>query len=300
MPLLLSGKPVAEAVQARAKSAIDAFRKKTGRAPALATVLVGDDPASAIYVRKKGEMCARLGLGHRDFRLPASAKQAELEKLIRELNADAAIDGILVQKPLPKQLDGQAVFDLLDPAKDVDCFSPHNAGLLAQGRARLLPCTPAGVMEILRHYKIAVEGKTALVIGRSDIVGKPMAVLLTLANATVTVAHSKTRDLAEHVALADIVVAAMGKNRFLKGSLAWKKGCVVIDVGMHRGSVGSLAASSGGKLSGDVDFDTVAPKVAAITPVPGGVGPMTIAMLMANTVRAAFVRQGFLLENSSL
>lgn len=296
MPQLLSGKPVAEAVRARVKNAIDSFRKKASRAPALTTVLVGDDPASAIYVRKKGEMCASLGLGHRDFKLSASTKQFEIEKLIRELNSDDAIDGILVQKPLPKQINGQAIFDLIDPSKDVDCFSPHNAGLLAQGRARLLPCTPAGVMEILRHYEIAVEGKNALVIGRSDIVGKPMAVLLTLANATVTTAHSKTRDLAEHVANADLVVAAMGRDRFLKGSLPWKKGCVVIDVGMHRGSAGP----SSGKLSGDVDFDAVAPKVTAITPVPGGVGPMTIAMLMVNTVRAAFVRRGFSLENSSL
>lgn len=280
--MLLKAQPVTESVYERVARAVEIIRTKTAHSPTLATVLVGDDPASHVYVSSKGKMCQKLGLGHRDFKFPASVSQSELNETVRKLNADPAIDGILVQKPLPKHLSEPEVFDLIDPLKDVDCFSPHNVGLLVQNRGNLLPCTPAGVMEILRHYKIEVSGKNALVVGRSEIVGKPMGLLLLNANATVTTAHSKTRDLAKCVAEADIVVAAIGRANFLGGDLPWKKDTVVIDVGINR-----VAEK---KLAGDVHFDAVAPKVSAITPVPGGVGPMTIAMLMVNTVRAAIGR----------
>ncbi|MBI3543440.1 MAG: bifunctional 5,10-methylenetetrahydrofolate dehydrogenase/5,10-methenyltetrahydrofolate cyclohydrolase [Deltaproteobacteria bacterium] len=282
--LHLKAEPVANEVYARVTRAAQLVREKTGHSPTLATVLVGEDPASQVYVRKKGEMCHKLGLGHRDYKLLPDVTQDVLFDTVRKLNADPEVDGILVQSPLPKGLDEAAVFDLIDPKKDVDCFSPYNVGLLSQGRGTLLPCTPAGVMEILRHNKIDIAGKRALVVGRSDIVGKPMALLLLHAHATVTVAHSKTRDLAACVAESDIVVAAIGRARFLKGDLPWKKDAVVIDVGINR--------TPEGKLCGDVAFDEIAPKVAAITPVPGGVGPMTIAMLMVNTVRAAMLRKG--------
>lgn len=280
----LKAEPVSNGVYERVTRAAEFVRKKTGRSPTLATVLVGDDPASQIYVKKKGEMCVKLGMGHRDFTFASSTAQQVLVETVMKLNADPDVDGILVQRPLPKHMDEAAVFDLIDPKKDVDCFSPHNVGLLSQGRGKLLPCTPAGVMEILKHYGISTAGKNALIVGRSDIVGKPMAYLLLQGHATVTIAHSKTRDLAACVAAADIVVAAIGRAKFLGGALPWKKDAVVIDVGMNR--------PPQGKLCGDVDYDAVAPKVAAITPVPGGVGPMTIAMLMVNTVRAALDRNG--------
>lgn len=289
MSLILKAKPVAEDVYARVTRTKDFIREKTGHLPTLATVLVGEDPASQIYVRRKGEMCEKLGLGHKDFKLPSSTSQAELISLVKKLNADDSIDGILVQKPLPKHLSEAEVFDLIDPSKDVDCFSPYNVGLLSQGRGTLLPCTPAGIMEIFKYYKIDVSGKNALIIGRSEIVGKPMAMLLLKANATVTMAHSKTKNLESLVEQADIVVAAMGRHKFLQGSLAWKRDCVVIDVGMNR--------SEDGILAGDVDFDAVQNKVRAITPVPGGVGPMTIAMLMVNTLRATMLRKGLANHN---
>lgn len=292
MTQILKAEPVANEVYRRVTRAAEFVRSKTGHLPTLATVLVGDDSASHIYVRKKGEMCAKLGMGHRDYKYSSDISQATLIETVRKLNADPEVDGILVQRPLPKQLQESEVFDLIDPKKDVDCFSPHNVGLLSQGRGNLLPCTPAGVMEILRHYKIETVGKNALVVGRSDIVGKPQALLLLHANATVTIAHSKTRDLAARVAEADIVVAAIGRSKFLTGDLPWKKTATVIDVGMNR--------PPEGKLCGDVDFEAVSPKVAAITPVPGGVGPMTIAMLMVNTVRAALLRQDLPEENSGL
>lgn len=284
MPLLLKAGPVAESVYARVTKAAQFCRDKSGHMPTLATVLVGEDAGSQIYVRKKGEMCTKLGLGIRDHKFAADVSENKLLETVRALNADPSVDGILVQSPLPKHINSALVYDLIDPSKDVDCFSAHNVGLLVQGRGKLLPCTPAGVMEMLRHHKLETSGKSALVVGRSDIVGKPMSLLLLHAHATVTIAHSKTPDLADRVAKADIVVAAIGKAKALDGSLPWKKDAVVIDVGINR--------LSDGKVVGDVDFDTVSPKVAAITPVPGGVGPMTIAMLMVNTVRAALARQG--------
>jgi methylenetetrahydrofolate dehydrogenase (NADP+)/methenyltetrahydrofolate cyclohydrolase len=292
MPTHLKAAPVAESVYWRVGLAAQAVRTASGHSPTLATILVGADPASQVYVRKKGEMCQKLGLGHRDVPLPANTSEQKLVEIVHALNQDAEVDGILVQKPLPKQIAESAIFDLIAPEKDVDCFSPTNVGLLAQGRAQLLPCTPAGILEILRHYSINLAGKNALVIGRSEIVGKPMALLLLQAHATVTIAHSKTKDLAACIAAADIVVAATGKPKFLTGSLPWKREAVVIDVGINR--------TTDGKLCGDVDFDAVAPKVAAITPVPGGVGPMTIAMLMVNTVRAARLRKGLPIGESGI
>jgi methylenetetrahydrofolate dehydrogenase (NADP+)/methenyltetrahydrofolate cyclohydrolase len=243
---------------------------------------VGDDPASQVYVKKKGEMCAALGYGHKDHKLPSNTPQEKLFELVRQLNADDSVDGILVQKPLPSQINERMIFDALDPLKDVDCFSPQNVGLLAQGRGVIAPCTPAGVMEILAHYKINPKGMNALVVGRSDIVGKPMAQLLLKADATVTIAHSRTEDLAAHVAQSNLVVAAIGRPQMMDGDLPWRPDAVVIDVGINR--------LPSGKLAGDVKYDAVAPKVRAITPVPGGVGPMTIAMLMANTLALAKVR----------
>lgn len=275
-PLHLLAKPVEETLYERLRTRIQKLSVK----PGLATVLVGEDPASQVYVRKKGEMCVKLGMQYKDHKLQSKTTQKELEALIDKLNADPNVHGILVQSPLPKPLDERAIYDRIDPKKDVDCFHPANVGLLSQGRARFLPCTPAGVMKILEHYKISLAGLNALVVGRSDIVGKPMAALLLQANATVTTAHSKTKDLARHISEADLVVAAIGKTRFLGGELPWKRDAVVIDVGINRD-----AAS--GKLCGDVDFAAVSPKVRAITPVPGGVGPMTIAILMENTVRSA-------------
>jgi len=292
MALLLKASSVEESVYAKVKTASAYVKKRIGRNPTLATVLVGEDPASQIYVRRKGEMCVKLGLGHRDYKLAVTATEEELLKLVRDLSTDDSVDGILVQRPLPSQIRESLVFDLISPEKDVDCFSPYNVGLLSQGRGRLLPCTPAGVMEILKFYKINPAGKNALVVGRSDIVGKPASMLLLQAHATVTTAHSKTKSLADCVAAADIVIAAIGKARFLSGDLPWKRDCVVIDVGMNRGD--------DKKLSGDVDFDAVKDKVAAITPVPGGVGPMTIAMLMVNTVRAAIWRKSLSEAESGL
>jgi methylenetetrahydrofolate dehydrogenase (NADP+)/methenyltetrahydrofolate cyclohydrolase len=284
MSTILKAVPVAEDVYARVVKAAQFVIQETDHIPTLATVLVGEDPASQVYVKSKGERCLKLGLGHRDYKLRDDVSQPELEKIIKMLNADNAIDGILVQRPLPRHLNECAIFDLIAPNKDVDCFSPYNVGLLSQGRGNLLPCTPAGIMEILRFYGVDLAKKNALVVGRSEIVGKPMAQLLLQADATVTVAHSKTRDLAACVAAADVVVAAIGKPNFMGGDLPWKKSAIVIDVGINR--VG------GKKLVGDVDFEAVSPMVAGITPVPGGVGPMTIAMLMANTVRAALDRKG--------
>ena len=256
---------------------------KLGRRPGLAVVLVGEDPASQVYVGKKTAACDRLGLLHRQITLPDSTTQAELLAQIDALNADDAIDGILVQLPLPKQLDTTAVLDRIDPMKDVDGFHPENLGLLAQGRARFVACTPAGCMRLLARWNVDLEGKSALVIGRSTIVGRPMSLLLDRANATVTVAHSRTRDLADRVAAADVIVAAIGRPEAIKGE--WiKPGAVVVDVGINR--------LPDGRLVGDVEYDAAVSRASLITPVPGGVGPMTISMLMSNTIDAATRRQG--------
>jgi methylenetetrahydrofolate dehydrogenase (NADP+)/methenyltetrahydrofolate cyclohydrolase len=277
---VIDGKAVAGAVKERVKVDLVAFEEEFGRAPGLATVLVGEDPASEVYVGMKVRACAEVGIRSIHQQPDASIRQEELEALVEELNADDAVDGILVQMPLPGHLDSDRIVALIDPAKDVDGLTPVNAGLLAHGTPGLTPCTPAGVMELLEHEGVEVEGAHAVVIGRSKLVGVPVARLLLMANATVTTAHSRTRDLDAVCAQADILVAAVGVPRLL-GREAIKPGAVVIDVGVNRLEEG---------LVGDVDFDAAAEVAAAITPVPGGVGPMTIAMLLHNTLLAGRTR----------
>jgi methylenetetrahydrofolate dehydrogenase (NADP+)/methenyltetrahydrofolate cyclohydrolase len=276
-----------------------------GVVPRLDAVLLGDDPASKVYVGSKAKTLAGLGMASNTHELPAATRQPELESLIDRLNADPEVDGILVQLPLPAHIDAAAILDRVDPAKDVDGFHPRNVGLLQQRRPGLRPCTPAGVMELLLREGIAVEGRRAVVVGRSDIVGKPMATMLLHAHATVTICHSRTRDLAAVTREAEILVAAAGV-RSLIGPDHVAEGAVVVDVGMHRvtdravveqlypGNRKKLAAyeKKGAVLAGDVDFERVLPKAARITPVPGGVGPLTIAMLMVNTLGAARARRG--------
>jgi methylenetetrahydrofolate dehydrogenase (NADP+)/methenyltetrahydrofolate cyclohydrolase len=253
-----------------------------GRTPGLATVLVGEDPASEIYVRNKHRACEEVGMRSLHNALPVTASEEELLALVARLNAEDEVDGILVQLPVPEQIDPEAVVAAIDPGKDVDGLTPTNAGLLASGAPGLVPCTPAGVMELLRHEGIELEGAEAVVVGRSNLVGRPVASLLLGANATVTMCHSRTRDLAGVCSRADVLVAAVGSPRLL-GAEAVKPGAAVIDVGMNRTEDG---------LAGDVDFETVKDVAGAITPVPGGVGPMTIAMLLVNTLAAARARHG--------
>lgn len=253
------------------------------RPPGLVVVLVGEDPASQVYVRNKKRAAEKLGFVHRQIELPAATPESDVLRLIGELNADPAVDGILVQLPLPKHMDKDRVLDLVDPQKDVDGFHPMNVGLLSQRRPGLVACTPSGVMELLARTGEKLSGKDAIVVGRSNIVGKPMVQLLEQVDCTVTLAHSRTRDLAGHVGRADIVVAAVGVPEMVKG--AWiKEGAIVLDVGINR--------LADGRLVGDVEYAPAAERAAWITPVPGGVGPMTIAMLMQNTVRAAERRLG--------
>ncbi len=252
------------------------------RPPGLAVVMVGNDPASAVYVRRKGIVADRLGFVHRQIDLPEDASQAEVEAVVRGLNDDDAIDGILVQLPLPKGLNSAAVVDCVSPEKDVDGLTIRSIGYLAQGRPMLAPCTPWGVMKLLAQADVNLSGKSAVVIGRSNMVGRPMAMLLEQANCTVTVCHSRTTNLAEVVRRSDVVVAAIGRPKAVQG--AWiKPGALVIDVGINRLEDGSLC--------GDVDTEAASENAAAITPVPGGVGPMTIAMLMENTYKASCARQ---------
>ncbi|HET7458273.1 MAG TPA: bifunctional methylenetetrahydrofolate dehydrogenase/methenyltetrahydrofolate cyclohydrolase FolD [Gemmatimonadaceae bacterium] len=258
-----------------------------GVQPGLAVVLVGDDPASAVYVRSKGRACEEAGMHSVTIRLPATTSHGELADRVDRLNADPAIHGILVQMPLPKQIDAEAIVRRIRPEKDVDGFHPVNVGKLLIGeRDGFAPCTPAGVMELLRRSGVETRGAEAVIVGRSNIVGKPMASLLIQpgTDATVTVCHSRTRDLAAHTRRADILIAAIGRARFITADMV-KPGAVVIDVGINR--VEDASAKSGYRLAGDVDFDAVSQVASLITPVPGGVGPMTIAMLLANTVRAA-------------
>lgn len=253
------------------------------RPPGLAVVLVGADPASSVYVQNKTARAEKLGFHQRSEHLPADTSQAALLALIAELNADATVDGILVQLPLPGHIDATRVLDSIDPAKDVDGFHPHNVGLLSQGRPAFVPCTPAGCMKLLERSSLSLRGASAVVIGRSNIVGRPMAMLLEKADATVTLCHSRTRDLPTLVRQADLVVAAIGRANFVQGD--WlREGAVVVDVGINR--------LDDGRLVGDVDFDAALPRCAAITPVPGGAGPMTITMLMENTVLSAERRLG--------
>jgi methylenetetrahydrofolate dehydrogenase (NADP+) / methenyltetrahydrofolate cyclohydrolase len=278
----IDGKAVAGVTRERVRGEVAEFARDTGRAPALATVLVGDDPASEIYVRNKRRACEEAGMVSAHHGLSARTSQAELMALVGRLADDDALDGILVQLPLPDHLDPNAVIGAIPATKDVDGLTPLNAGLLAHGTPGLVPCTPLGVMELLRHEGVELEGAEAVVVGRSKLVGVPVARLLLAANATVTSCHSRTRELAAVCRRADVLVAAVGAPRLLGGD-AVKPGAVVIDVGMNRLEEG---------LCGDVDFEAAAAEAAAITPVPGGVGPMTIAMLLANTLRAARMRAG--------
>jgi methylenetetrahydrofolate dehydrogenase (NADP+)/methenyltetrahydrofolate cyclohydrolase len=279
MARILDGRRIAKALSADLRARIGAL----SRAPGLAVVQVGEDPASSVYVGKKQSRARALGFAQQTHKLPAETSQTDLLALVDRLNDDAAVDGILVQLPLPRHIDAERVLDRIDPAKDVDGFHAENLGLLAQGRPRLVPCTPFGVMRMLAHAEIPLSGLHAVVIGRSNIVGRPQAMLLEQANCTVTLCHSRTRDLQAHLATADLVVAAVGRPEFVKG--AWiRDGAVVVDVGINR--------LADGRLVGDVEYAAAAERASAITPVPGGVGPMTIATLMANTVRASELRQG--------
>jgi methylenetetrahydrofolate dehydrogenase (NADP+)/methenyltetrahydrofolate cyclohydrolase len=274
---VIDGKAVSAAVRERVRVDVAAYVEEAGRTPTLATVIVGDDPASEIYVANKHKACGEVGMNSVHHGLEAATSQEQLLELVRALGADDEVDGILVQLPLPAQIDPDAIVGAIDPGKDVDGLTPTNAGLLAHGTPGLVPCTPAGVMELLAHEGVELEGAEAVVVGRSKLVGVPVARLLLSANATVTVCHSRTRDLDAACARADVLVAAVGVPRLL-GAAAVKPGAVVIDVGMNRLDDG---------LAGDVDYAAAAELASAITPVPGGVGPMTIAMLLVNTLRAA-------------
>lgn len=287
---IIDGKAFAAGLRARIATLVPAFEAAAGRVPGLAVVLVGEDPASAVYVRSKGKQTREAGMASFEHRLPAETTQAELLALVDQLNADASVDGILVQLPLPKHIDEQAVLLRISPEKDVDGFHPVNAGRLATGLEGFVPCTPLGCLMLLQDKLGSLSGLDAVVIGRSNIVGKPMAALLTKASATVTVAHSRTRNLPHYLRHADIVVAAVGIPHFVKGE--WlKPGATVIDVGINRTENG---------LVGDVDFESAASVVGAITPVPGGVGPMTIACLLRNTLVAAHRNAGVPLEADAI
>ena len=278
--ILLDGKATAASIREELRGEILALQPLACRAPGLAVILVGDDPASQVYVRNKARSCEQIGILSFVHRLPVQTRQEDLCALINTLNARPDVDGILLQLPLPKGIDGQACLAAIDPRKDVDGFHPENMGCLALGLPCFVPCTPAGIMELLRRYDLMPAGKDAVVVGRSNIVGKPLSLLLSrqesYANATVTVCHSRTRNLAAHCRRADFLFLAMGKPRCITGDMV-REGAVVIDVGINRTADG---------LCGDADFSQVSAKAGAITPVPGGVGPMTIAMLLKNTVQA--------------
>lgn len=277
---IIDGKAVALNVKNKVKLECESLKEK-GITPGLAVIIVGDDPASQVYVRNKEKACEECGFHSVKYALDANTTQQELNALIDELNNDDSINGILCQLPLPSHLDDKEVINRIDPIKDVDAFHPVNVGAIMIGDYNFLPCTPAGVMELIHSTGVELEGKKAVVMGRSNIVGKPMAMLLLHENATVEITHSKTKNLSEITSEADILVAAVGKAKFVKADMI-KQGAVVIDVGMDR--------DENGKLCGDVDFEDVKEKCSYITPVPGGVGPMTIAMLMKNTLTAAKIQ----------
>lgn len=283
---ILDGKALAAEIRSEVKTQVAALAEK-GVSTALAVILVGDDSASQVYVRNKIKACADTGIRSLEFRMPAETTQQQLLAKIAELNADENVDGILVQLPLPKQINADAVISAIDPAKDVDGFHVANAGALVTGKQGFVPCTPFGVMRLIEKSGVNPRGKSAVIVGRSNIVGKPMSLLLLAADATVTVAHSRTPDLGAVTRKADILVAAVGRAKLIKADMV-KPGAVVIDVGMNRDETG--------KLCGDVDFAEVKEIAGSITPVPGGVGPMTIAMLMQNTVLAAQMRRGISLS----
>jgi methylenetetrahydrofolate dehydrogenase (NADP+)/methenyltetrahydrofolate cyclohydrolase len=284
---LLDGKTLAEKIQSEIAEEVSQYRARTGVTPCLAAILVGEDPASEVYVRNKQRSCDRVGIASQRHRLDARTSEEDLLALIAGLNEDAAVHGILVQLPLPETIRATRVLDAVHPVKDVDAFHPQNVGLLVQGRPRFLPCTPHGVMQILHRHGISVSGRHVAVVGRSEIVGKPLSILLmqkdsalgaSAVNATVTVCHSRTKDLADETRRADILVAAMGRARYVTADMV-KPGAVVIDVGINR--------ADDGRLVGDVDFAPVREVASHITPVPGGVGPLTVTMLLRNTLSAA-------------
>lgn len=274
---IIDGKKISAEVKEEVRLKVTALKEK-GVSVGLAVVLVGEDPASKVYVNNKKKACEALGIESFEYLLPEDATQEELLELVEKLNNDDKVDGILVQLPLPRHLDEKAVIAAISPDKDVDAFHAVNVGKIMIGDYTFAPCTPSGIIELIERSGISLEGKNCVVIGRSNIVGKPMSMLLLHKNATVTICHSRTKNLAEVVRSADVVVAAVGKPKFVTADMV-KEGAVVIDVGINR--------MDDGKLCGDVDFDAVAPKCSHITPVPGGVGPMTIAVLMQNTLRAA-------------
>ncbi|MBB3764674.1 bifunctional methylenetetrahydrofolate dehydrogenase/methenyltetrahydrofolate cyclohydrolase FolD [Sphingomicrobium lutaoense] len=285
----IDGKAVAAKLRDEVAEKVEHFRRKVGRAPGLAVVLVGDDPASNVYVGAKGKATVEAGMESFTHRLPAATSEGELIRLVRRLNADEKVDGILVQLPLPDHIDADRVIDAIDPKKDVDGFHVINAGRLSVGQDALVPCTPYGCLHLLKQQLGDLSGKHAVVIGRSNIVGKPMAQLLLQENATVTIAHSRTRNLPELARSADILVAAVGRPEMVKAD--WiKPGATVIDVGINR--LPPASEGEKGRLVGDVDFAGAESVAEAITPVPGGVGPMTIAMLLRNTLVAAYAREG--------
>ncbi|MEL7498902.1 MAG: bifunctional methylenetetrahydrofolate dehydrogenase/methenyltetrahydrofolate cyclohydrolase FolD [Planctomycetota bacterium] len=283
---LLDGKAIAKQIQVETKSKVSQFIDSGNQQPKLAAILVGDDPASQVYVRNKERACARVGIASELIRMPIETTTASLLEKVDQLNRDQNVNGILVQLPLPEQIDSRRVLDAIDPAKDVDAFHPHNVGLISQGRPRFLPCTPHGIVQMLMRYELETTGRSVCVIGRSDIVGKPMAMMLAgrdsglgpaMANATVTLCHSRTGDLAGIAKSADFLIAAIGKPKFVTAEMI-KPGAVVVDVGINRTDDG---------LVGDVDFDAAMEIAGHVTPVPGGVGPLTVTMLLENTLMAA-------------
>jgi len=274
--VLIDGKKVSAEVRVCLAKEVKELKEKTGRVPGLATVLVGDDPASAVYVRNKNKICRELGFKSFEQKLSLDTSEAKLLKLIKELNSNNDIHGILVQLPLPNQIDSEKILQAIDPNKDVDGFHPINVGKLVVGNALLTPCTPSGIIKLLDHYEIDISGKHAVILGRSNIVGKPVSMLLLQRNATITICHSRTKNLEGITRSADILVAAIGRANFVTENMV-SKGAIVIDVGINRVD---------GKLTGDINFEPVSKKASYITPVPGGVGPMTIALLMENTLKA--------------
>lgn len=277
MPLLIDGKKISTEIKDELKVTVEEL-KKQGVETCLAVIQVGDDPASSIYVRNKKRACAYIGIESLSYELPEETTEEELVKLVKELNENDKVHGILVQLPLPKHINADTIIRTISPDKDVDGFHPESVGRLCIGEPGFVSCTPAGIIQLLKRSGIEIEGKECVVVGRSNIVGKPMSILLLRENGTVTITHSRTKDLKEVTGRADILVVAIGRPKFITADYV-KEGAVVIDVGMHR--------NEENKLCGDVDFDDVKDKVSAITPVPGGVGPMTIAMLMYNCVEAA-------------
>ena len=280
MATIIDGKAVSAALRAETAKEVESFKNETGVTPGLAVIIVGEDPASTVYVRNKHKACLEVGMYSEVIRMKEETTEEELLAVIDGMNHDSKLHGILVQLPLPKHIDEKKVIRAISPEKDVDAFHPENVGKIMIGDYDLLPCTPAGVMALLDYYKIPIEGKECVVIGRSNIVGKPQSLLLLERNGTVTICHSRTKNLAEVTRRADILVAAVGRPRFVTADMV-KEGATVIDVGINR--------DENGRLVGDVDFEAVEPLVSAITPVPGGVGPMTITMLLKNTLTAARV-----------